>query len=50
MRVIIIGSGIANSTFSEALRVLSVDTKITLLTKENNRYYSKTQLSIGFSQ
>jgi len=50
MRVIVIGSGIAGITFAEALRVLSVDTKITLLTKENKGYYSRPQLSIGFSQ
>lgn len=50
MKVIIIGSGIAGITFAEKLRELSADAKITLLTKENEGYYSRPLLSKGFSQ
>jgi len=50
MKVIIIGSGIAGITFAEKLRQLSADAKITLLTKENQGYYSRPLLSKGFSQ
>lgn len=50
MKVIIIGSGIAGITFAEKLRQLSADTKITLLTKENQGYYSRPLLSKGFSR
>ncbi|NOR68681.1 MAG: NAD(P)/FAD-dependent oxidoreductase [Methylomarinum sp.] len=50
MKVIIIGSGIASITFAENLRQLSADAKITLLTKENQGYYSRPMLSKGFSQ
>jgi len=50
MKIIIIGSGIAGITFAEQFRALSADAKITLLTKENDGYYSRPQLSMGFSQ
>lgn len=49
MKIIIIGSGIAGITFAEQLRKLSADAKITLLTKENEGYYSRPLLSKGFS-
>lgn len=49
MKIIIIGSGIAGITFAEKLHELSADTKITLLTKENQGYYSRPMLSMGFS-
>jgi len=50
MKVIIIGSGIAGVTFAEQYRKLSPDAKITLLTKENQGYYSRPLLSRGFSE
>lgn len=50
MKVIIIGSGIAGITFAEQFRALSTDAKITLLTKEQDGYYSRPMLSMGFSQ
>jgi NAD(P)H-nitrite reductase large subunit len=49
MKIIIIGSGIAGITFAEKIRQLSVDAKITLLTKESAGYYSRPMLSLGFS-
>ncbi len=49
MNIVIIGSGIAGITFAEKLRQISADTKITLLTKENQGYYSRPLLSKGFS-
>ena len=49
MKVIIIGSGIAGITFAERFKELSPDAKITLLTKENEGYYSRPMLSLGFS-
>lgn len=50
MKVIIIGSGIAGITFAEKLSQLSADAKITILTKENQGYYSRPLLSKGFSR
>ena len=50
MKVIIIGSGIAGVTFAEQYRKLLPDAKITLLTKENQGYYSRPMLSRGFSE
>ncbi len=50
MKVIIIGSGIAGTTFAEQFRALSTDAKITLLTQEKEGYYSRPMLSMGFSQ
>jgi len=50
MKIIIIGSGIAGITFAEKIRELSADAKITILTKENDGYYSRPLLSQGFSQ
>lgn len=50
MRVIVIGSGIAGVTFAEHFRKLSGDARITLLTRENDGYYSRPLLSRGFSE
>lgn len=50
MRVIVIGSGIAGVTFAEQYRKQSNDAKITLLTRENDGYYSRPLLSRGFSE
>jgi len=50
MKVIIIGSGIAEITFAEQFRTFSTDAKITLLTQEKDGYYSRPMLSMGFSQ
>lgn len=50
MKVIIIGSGIAGVTFAEQYRKSSPDAKITLLTRENEGYYSRPLLSRGFSE
>ncbi len=50
MKVIIIGSGIAGVSFAEQYRKLSPDAKITLLTRENQGYYSRPLLSRGFSE
>ncbi len=49
MKVIIIGSGIAGITFAEKFRELSPEAQITILTKENEGYYSRPMLSFGFS-
>lgn len=50
MRVIIIGSGVAGVSFAEKLRALSPDLEITLITRENDGYYSRPLLSRGFSK
>jgi NAD(P)H-nitrite reductase large subunit len=50
MRVIIIGSGVAGVSFAEKLRTLSPDFEITLITRENDGYYSRPLLSRGFSK
>ncbi len=50
MKIIIIGSGIAGITCAEELSKLSTKHKITVLTHENEGYYSRPQLSVGFSQ
>ena len=49
MHVIIIGSGIAGVIFAEKYRSLSKESKITLITRENDGYYSRPLLSRGFS-
>jgi len=49
MHIVIIGSGIAGITFAEKMRSLSPDAKITLLSRENQGYYSRPMLSRGFS-
>jgi len=50
MHVIIIGSGIAGVSFAEKFRSHSADDKITLITRENDGYYSRPLLSRGFSK
>ncbi len=50
MKVLVIGSGIAGVTFAEHLRKHSGDARITLLTRENEGYYSRPLLSRGFSE
>ncbi len=50
MHVIIIGSGIAGVSFAEKYRTLSKDAEITLITKENDGYYSRPLLSRGFTK
>lgn len=49
MKVLIIGSGIAGITFAEEFLALSANAQITLLTKENDGYYARPMLSLGFS-
>jgi len=50
MHVVIIGSGIAGVSFAEKYRSLSSDADITLITRENDGYYSRPLLSRGFSK
>ncbi len=50
MHIVIIGSGIAGITFAEKIRSLQPDSRVTLLTKETEGYYSRPILSHGFSK
>jgi NAD(P)H-nitrite reductase large subunit len=50
MHIIIIGSGIAGVSFAEKYRSLSADDEITIITRENDGYYSRPLLSRGFSK
>lgn len=50
MNVIIIGSGVAGVSFAEKYRALAEDAEITLITKENDGYYSRPLLSRGFTK
>ena len=50
MRIIIVGSGIAGISFAEKFRTLSPNAHITLLTQEQDGYYSRPMLSRGFSR
>lgn len=50
MHIIIIGSGIAGISFAEKYRALSPDDDITIITRENDGYYSRPLLSRGFSK
>ncbi|MDD2661626.1 MAG: FAD-dependent oxidoreductase [Methylococcales bacterium] len=50
MHVIIIGSGVAGVSFAEKFRSYSADDEITLITRENDDYYSRPLLSRGFSR
>ncbi|MGZ8153394.1 MAG: NAD(P)/FAD-dependent oxidoreductase [Methylovulum sp.] len=50
MHVIIAGSGIAGVCFAEKYRSLSKDARITLITRENDGYYSRPLLSRGFTR
>ncbi|MGR9013497.1 MAG: NAD(P)/FAD-dependent oxidoreductase [Gammaproteobacteria bacterium] len=49
MQIIIIGSGVAGVSFAEKYRTLSADDDITLVTREQDGYYSRPLLSRGFS-
>lgn len=49
MQIMIVGSGVAGVSFAEKYRALSADDDITLLTRENDGYYSRPLLSRGFS-
>jgi len=49
MRIVIIGSGVGGISFAEKYRSLCPDAQITLLTAENDGYYSRPLLSRGFS-
>ncbi|MDD5580614.1 MAG: FAD-dependent oxidoreductase [Methylobacter sp.] len=50
MDTVIIGSGIAGISFAEKYRLLAPDAKITLITRENDGYYSRPLLSRGFTK
>jgi NAD(P)H-nitrite reductase large subunit len=50
MHIIIIGSGIAGVSFAEKYRSHSADDEITIITRENDGYYSRPLLSRGFSK
>ena len=50
MHVIIIGSGVAGISFAEKYRTLTADAEITLITQENDGYYSRPLLSRGFTK
>jgi NAD(P)H-nitrite reductase large subunit len=50
MHVIIIGSGVAGVSFAEKYRALAADAEITLITQENDGYYSRPLLSRGFTK
>jgi NAD(P)H-nitrite reductase large subunit len=50
MHVIIIGSGVAGVSFAEKYRSLSKNAKITLISQENDGYYSRPLLSRGFTK
>jgi len=50
MRVVIIGSGITGVSFAEKYRQLSETAEITLVSRENEGYYSRPLLSRGFSK
>lgn len=49
MRIVIIGSGVGGVSFAEKYRSLQADAQITLITRENDGYYSRPLLSRGFS-
>lgn len=50
MHVVVIGSGVAGISFAEKYRSLSADSAITVITKENDGYYSRPLLSRGFTK
>lgn len=50
MHVIIIGSGVAGVSFAEKYRTLATDAQITLISQENDGYYSRPLLSRGFTK
>jgi NAD(P)H-nitrite reductase large subunit len=50
MHIVIIGSGVAGVSFAEKFRSYSKDAEITLISRENDGYYSRPLLSRGFSK
>ncbi len=50
MHIIIIGSGVAGVSFAEKYRSYSADDEVTIITRENDGYYSRPLLSRGFSK
>ena len=50
MHIIIIGSGVAGVSFAEKFRLYTKDGEITLISRENDGYYSRPLLSRGFSK
>ncbi|MGZ8191171.1 MAG: NAD(P)/FAD-dependent oxidoreductase, partial [Methylococcaceae bacterium] len=50
MHIIIVGSGVAGVSFAEKYRSLSENNEITLITRENDGYYSRPLLSRGFTK
>jgi NAD(P)H-nitrite reductase large subunit len=49
MHIVIIGSGVGGVSFAEKYRSLQAETRITLITREDDGYYSRPLLSRGFS-
>ncbi len=50
MAIVIIGSGIAGISFAEKYRSLNADDDISVITQENDGYYSRPLLSRGFTK
>lgn len=50
MRLAIVGTGIAGVTLAEEIRKLAPEIEVTLLTRENEGYYSRPLLSHGFTR
>ncbi len=50
MAIVIVGSGIAGISFAEKYRSLNADDDITVITQENDGYYSRPLLSRGFTK
>ena len=50
MHIVIVGSGVAGVSFAEKYRSYSADDEITIITRENDGYYSRPLLSRGFSK
>ena len=49
MHIVIIGSGVGGVSFAEKYLALCPDARLTLITRENDGYYSRPLLSRGFS-
>ncbi|CAL1240064.1 NAD(P)/FAD-dependent oxidoreductase [Candidatus Methylocalor cossyra] len=50
MHVVVIGSGVAGTTFAEEFRKARPDAQITLVTRERHGHYARPMLSHGFSR
>lgn len=48
--IVVVGSGVGGVTFAEKYRALAPEAKITLVTKEQDGYYSRPLLSRGFTK